>query len=59
MFEIRLTRAGMIVAETVEFEIGEVEAEIAAYSSRTERAGTVAVFEACVAIGRPGRATGR
>jgi DNA-binding MarR family transcriptional regulator len=58
-FEIRLTRAGTIVAETVEFEIGEVEAEIAAYSSRAERAGTVAVFEACVAIGRPGRSPGR
>jgi DNA-binding MarR family transcriptional regulator len=56
-FEISLTTAGRISAEIAEFVIHDIEAEIASYSSRAERAGARAVFEACVAIGRPGRRT--
>jgi len=58
-FEISLTSAGRIAAEIAEFVIHDIEAEIATYSSRAERAGARAVFEACVAIGRPGRQTER
>jgi DNA-binding MarR family transcriptional regulator len=58
-FEIRLTNAGSLAGATADFVIGEVEAEIASYASRADRAGAVAVFEACVAIGRPGRGSGR
>jgi DNA-binding MarR family transcriptional regulator len=58
-FEIKLTAAGTIAAEIAEFVIEDIEAEIATYSSRAERAGARAIFEACVAIGRPGRATER
>jgi DNA-binding MarR family transcriptional regulator len=58
-FELNVTRAGTIAAELAEFEIGEIEADIAGYSSRAHRAGAQAVFEACVAVARPGRSTGR
>ena len=54
-FEINLTKPGRTAADLAEFEIGETEADIAAYSSRADRAGAQAVFEACVAIARPGR----
>jgi DNA-binding MarR family transcriptional regulator len=58
-FELNVTRAGTIAAELAEFEIAEIEADIAGYSSRAHRAGAQAVFEACVAVARPGRSTGR
>jgi len=58
-FELNLTSAGVTAAELAEFEIGEIEADIAGYSSRAHRAGAQAVFEACVAIARPGRSTRR
>ena len=58
-FELKLTRAGVTAAELAEFEIAEIEADIAGYSSRAHRAGAQAVFEACVAIARPGRPTRR
>ncbi|MEA2549798.1 MAG: Winged helix DNA-binding domain [Chloroflexota bacterium] len=51
-FEVRLTRAGVIAAELGEFVIAEVEDEIAGYTSRAERHGAVAVYQASVAIGR-------
>jgi DNA-binding MarR family transcriptional regulator len=51
-FEIRLTRTGVVAAEIAEFIIRDVESEIAGYTSRAERNGAVAVFEACVAIGQ-------
>lgn len=54
-FEIRLTTAGSLAAETADFVIRDVEAEIAGYASPEDRAGAVAVFEACMAIGRPDR----
>jgi DNA-binding MarR family transcriptional regulator len=54
-FEVRLTQAGVIAAGLAEFVIAEVEAEIAGYTSRAERHGAKAVYEACVAIGRPDR----
>jgi DNA-binding MarR family transcriptional regulator len=58
-FELNVTTAGVIAAEFAEFEIAEIEAKIAGYSSRAHRAGAQAVFEACVAVARPGRTTGR
>ena len=58
-FELNVTKAGVIAGEIAEFEIAEIEADIAGYSSRAHRAGAQAVFEACVAIARPGRTTGR
>jgi DNA-binding MarR family transcriptional regulator len=58
-FELKLTRAGTIAAELAEFEIAEIEADIAGYSPRAHRAGAQAVFAACVAVARPGRTTGR
>jgi len=51
-FEIRLTRLGRTAAGLADFVIAEVEAEIAGHTSRLERRGAVAVYEACVAIGR-------
>ena len=53
--EIRLTAAGRIGADTAELVIAHVEAELATYMSPVERRGARAVFEACVAIGRPNR----
>ena len=50
-FAVRLTRAGVIAAELGEFVIAE-EDEIAGYTSRAERHGAVAVYQASVAIGR-------
>ena len=58
-FEIRLTPAGMISAQLAEFVIAEVEAEIAGYTSRLDRRGAVAVYEACVAIGKRDRGASR
>jgi len=57
-FELNVTRAGQIAAELAEFEIAEIEADIAGYSSRAHRAGAQAVFEACMAVARPGRIIG-
>jgi DNA-binding MarR family transcriptional regulator len=53
--EIRLTNAGTIAAETADLLIAEIEAELATYTSRLERRGAEAVFQAFVAIGRSDR----
>ncbi len=58
-FEVRLTRAGTIAAEIGEFVIAEVEDEIASYTSRTERHGALAVYQASVAVGRRDRGSAR
>jgi DNA-binding MarR family transcriptional regulator len=50
-FDIRLTPAGRTDADLATYVIGEVEAEIASYTSKQERHGALAVFEACLAIG--------
>jgi DNA-binding MarR family transcriptional regulator len=55
-YEIALTELGMISAEVADIVVGDLEAEIATYTSRGERRGAIAVFEACVAIDAPGRA---
>lgn len=54
-FEICLTPAGRIAAELADFVIADVEDEISGYTSPTERHGAVAVYEACVAVGRRDR----
>ena len=51
-FEVRLGKAGKVPAEIAEMLIADVEEEIAGYTSRAERYGAVAVYEACLAIGR-------
>jgi MarR family transcriptional regulator, organic hydroperoxide resistance regulator len=58
-FEIRLTTAGRISAGLAEFAIADVEGEIGGYTSRAERQGAVAVYEACVAVGRRERGASR
>jgi DNA-binding MarR family transcriptional regulator len=54
-FEIELTRSGKIAADIADLVVRDVEEEIATYTSRDERRGAVAIFEACVAIGMPRR----
>jgi MarR family transcriptional regulator, organic hydroperoxide resistance regulator len=54
-FEVRLTTSGQIAAELGAFAIGAVEDEIAGYTSPLERQAAYGVFEACVAVDRPGR----
>ncbi|MDQ3127004.1 MAG: MarR family winged helix-turn-helix transcriptional regulator [Chloroflexota bacterium] len=51
-FEIGLTSTGRMAAEIANALMRDVEAEIAGYTSRAERHGAVAVFEACLALGR-------
>lgn len=51
-FDIRLTSAGRIAADLADYAVASVESEIAGYTSREERQAAVAVFEACVAVGR-------
>jgi DNA-binding MarR family transcriptional regulator len=51
-YDIRLTAAGAIAADLADYVIESVEEEIAGYTSRSERHAAVAVFEACMAIGR-------
>jgi DNA-binding MarR family transcriptional regulator len=58
-FEIWLTPAGTIAAQLAEFVIADVELEISGYTSRAERHGAVAVYEACVAVGRRERGASR
>jgi DNA-binding MarR family transcriptional regulator len=55
-YEIGLTELGRISADIADIVIGDIEAEIATYTSRGERRGAVAIFDACVAIGAPHRA---
>jgi DNA-binding MarR family transcriptional regulator len=55
-FELELTVAGQIAADVAVSAIAGLEAEIAGHTSPDERRGAVAVFEACRAIDRPGRA---
>jgi DNA-binding MarR family transcriptional regulator len=52
--EIELPSAGRIAAGIAEIVIRDVEAELAVFTSPTERRGAEAVFAACVAITRPG-----
>ena len=52
--EIELTAAGSLAAAIAEDVIREVEAELAEFTSPTERRGAEAVFAACIAINRPG-----
>jgi DNA-binding MarR family transcriptional regulator len=52
--EIELTAAGSFTAAIAEDVIRAVEAEVAEFTSPTERRGAEAVFAACVAITRPG-----
>jgi hypothetical protein len=49
----------MISAELAEFVIADVEAEIAGDTSRLDRRGAVAVYDACVAIGQRERGASR
>ena len=56
-FEIQLTTQGRISADIAELIVRDVEVEIAGYTTPAERHGAVAVFEACVAIGRRDRAS--
>ena len=51
-FDIDLTRAGRLDADLAQYVIAETEAEIAGYTSKADRRGALAVYEACVAIGR-------
>lgn len=52
--EIDLTPAGNIAAAIAEDVIRDVEAELAEFTSASERRGAEAVFAACIAITRPG-----
>jgi DNA-binding MarR family transcriptional regulator len=52
--EIELTAAGRLIAAIAEDVIRAVEAEVADFTSPTERRGAEAVFAACVAINRAG-----
>ena len=54
--QIDLTPSGRLAAGIAEAVIRDVENEIAEYTSPTERRGAEAVFEACIAILRPGEA---
>ena len=51
-FEIHLTRAGRISADIAASILADVEAELAGYTSPTERRGAAAVFEASMALER-------
>lgn len=51
-FEVTLTSAGSTAAHLAEYVIAEVETEIAGYTSRAERHGAVAVYEACLAVSK-------
>ncbi len=55
-FEIEVTSSGRLSAEIAASLVRDIEAEIAGYTSRAERHGAVAVFEACLALGRRDRA---
>jgi DNA-binding MarR family transcriptional regulator len=52
--EIDLTSAGNLAAAIAEDVIRDVEAELAEFTSATQRRGAEAVFAACIAITRPG-----
>jgi DNA-binding MarR family transcriptional regulator len=54
-FELELTNSGRIAADVADLVIAAVEEELATYTSLAERRAALAVFEACVAIDRPGR----
>jgi DNA-binding MarR family transcriptional regulator len=54
-FELFLTPLGEIAADIADYVIREVEAELAAYTSRQERQSALDLFGACVAIDRPDR----
>jgi DNA-binding MarR family transcriptional regulator len=55
-FELELTTMGAIAADVADYAVAGLEAEIRGYTSPDERRGAIAVFEACRAIDRPGRA---
>ncbi len=52
--EIDLTPAGNIAAAIADDVIRDVEAELAEFTSASQRRGAESVFAACVAITRPG-----
>ena len=51
-FELTLTPAGRIRAGILDSVLNDVELEIAGFTSRAQRRGALAVFEACIAIER-------
>ena len=51
--ELNLTPAGRIAAEIADSLLSDVEHELAAFSSASDRRGAEAVFAACMAITRP------
>jgi DNA-binding MarR family transcriptional regulator len=57
--EIDLTVAGRIAAGIAESVIQDAEAELAEFTSPTQRRGAEAVFAACIAMTRPGDALDR
>jgi DNA-binding MarR family transcriptional regulator len=52
--EVDLTSLGIIAAGIAEGVIRDVEAELAGFTSPTERRGAEAVFAACIAMTNPG-----
>jgi hypothetical protein len=55
----RSSTTGLVYPHCRFILIAEVEAEIAGYTSRVERRGAVAVYEACVAVGQRQRGASR
>jgi DNA-binding MarR family transcriptional regulator len=54
-FELGLTPSGRTAADLAGHVLGMLEEEISVYTSKRERRGAVAVFEACVALDRSDR----
>ena len=54
-FALDLTPSGRTAAEVAEYVLASFEEEIRGYTSREERLGAIAVFEACRALDRPDR----
>jgi DNA-binding MarR family transcriptional regulator len=51
-YEVKLTPAGRVRAGILDVVLNDVELEIAGFTSRVQRRGALAVFEACIAIER-------
>ncbi len=49
-YDLKLTRRGTLQADLLRDGFGEVEAELRSYTTRIQRHGAQAVFEACMAI---------
>jgi len=54
-FALDLTTSGRIAADLAAYVLGAFEEELRGYTSKEERAGAIAVFEACMALDRPDR----